>query len=139
MIEFWLIAKIYLSKSWAFIKKYWQIFVGIAYTIVVWVYFKGQTDKVKEVLKVKEDSHRKELDVLNGSHTAEIALRDGALDKYHEIIAKIEKEYKDNKEELSDKKRLEIKKLVSDNDENPSNLSKLLSERFGITHIEGEE
>tara|TARA_R110001592_G_scaffold101169_2_gene286411 strand:- start:10 stop:246 length:237 start_codon:yes stop_codon:yes gene_type:complete len=75
----------------------------------------------------------------NGSHTAEIALRDGALANYHEIIAKIEKEYKDNKEELSDKKRLEIKKLVSDNDENPSNLSKLLSERFGITHIEGEE
>ena len=100
MIEFWLIAKIYLSKSWAFIKKYWQVFVGIIYTIVVWVYFKGQTDKIKEVLKVKEDSHRKELDVLNGSHTAEIALRDGALDKYHEIIAKIEKEYKDNKEEL---------------------------------------
>ena len=136
MMEFWLVAKVWASKTWTFIKKYWQLFVGIIYTIAVWVYFKGQTDKVKEVLKVKEDAHQKELDVLNGSHAEEIALRDDALAKYHEIIAKIEKEYENKKEELSDKKRAEVKKLVAENSEDPSNLSKLLSERFGIVHIE---
>ena len=136
MMEFWLVAKVWASKTLDFIKKYWQLFVGIIYTIAVWVYFKGQADKVKEVLKVKEDAHQKELDVLNGSHAEEIALRDGALAKYHEIVAKIEKEYENKKEELSDKKREEVKKLVAENSEDPSNLSKLLAERFGITHME---
>ena len=136
MIEFWLVAKVWASKAWAFIKKYWQLFVGIIYTIAVWVYFKGQSDKVKEVLKVKEGAHQKELDVLNGSHAEEIALRDDALAKYHEIIAKIEKDYENKKEELSDKKREEVKQLVAENSEDPSNLSKLLAERFGITHME---
>jgi len=136
MMEFWLIAKVWASKAWAFIKKYWQLFAGAVYAIAVWVYFKGQADKVREVLKVKEDSHRKELDTLNSSHTEEIALRDDALAKYHEIIAKIEKDYERKKEELSEEKRAEIKKLVSENSEDPANLSKLLSERFGITHVE---
>ena len=140
MMEFWLVIKVWTSKAWAFIKKYWQIFVGLVYTISVWMYFKAQTDKVKEVLKVKEDSHRKEIDTLNVNHAEEIALRDDALEKYHQIITKIEKEYEAKKEELSDKKRAEVKKLVAENSENPSNLSKLLSERFGITHVEsGEE
>jgi hypothetical protein len=136
MMEFWLVAKVWSAKTWAFVKKYWQLFAGATYAIAVWIYFKGQANKVKEVLKVKEDSHQKELDTLNSSHAEEIALRDDALIKYREIIAKIEKQYKEKKEELSDKKREEIKKLVDENSNDPSNLSKLLSERFGITHIE---
>ncbi len=140
MMEFWLVAKIWTAKSWAFVKKYWRLFAGVIYAICVWVYFKGQADKVKEVLKVREEAHQKELDALNDNHAEEIALRDDALAKYHEIIAKIEKDYERKKEELSDAKRAEIKKLVAENSEDPANLSKLLSERFGITHVEsGEE
>jgi hypothetical protein len=138
MIEFWLVAKVWASKAWAFIKEHWQIFVGATYAIAVWVYFKAQAGKVKEVLRLKEDTHQKEIEALNGAHSHELALRDDALDKYHEIIAKIEKDYENKKEELSDKKREEVKKLVAENSEDPSNLSKLLAERFGISHI-GEE
>ena len=140
MIEFWLVTKVWSAKGWAFIKKYWHIFAGVIYGVAVWVYFKGQADKVKEVLKVKEETHQRELDAINGSHAEEIALRDDALAKYQEIIAKIEKDYENKKEELSDKKRTEVRKLVAENNEDPSNLSKLLSERFGITYVEsGEE
>ena len=140
MIEFWLVAKVWSAKVWIFIKKYWQVFAGAIYALAVWLYFKGQADKIKEVLKVEKETHQKELDTLNSSHAEEIALRDGALAKYHEIIAKIEKEYESKKQELSDKKRTEVRKLVAENSEDPSNLSKLLSERFGITYVEsGEE
>ena len=136
MIEFWLVAKVWASKTWDFIKKYWQVFAGAVYAICVWVYFKGKVDNIKEVLEVEEDTHQKEIDTLNNSHAEEIALRDDALAKYHQIIAQIEKDYENKKEELSDKKRAEVKKLVAENSEDPSNLSKLLSERFGIVHIE---
>ena len=127
----------FLKKAKDFVVKYWKIMVGIMYAIGVWVFFKGRTDKVKEVLKVKEDSHKKQIDALNDNHAEEIALRDEALDKYHEIIAKIEKEYEGKKEELTDKKREEVKKLVAENSEDPSNLAKLISDKFGIVHVEG--
>jgi len=129
----------FLKKAKDFVVKYWKILVGIVYAIGVWVFFKGRADKVKEVLKVKEDSYKKQIDSLNGSHAEEIALRDEALDKYHEIIAKIEKEYEGKKENLSEKKKEEVKKLVEENSDNPSNLAKLISDKFGIIHIEGGE
>ena len=129
----------FLKKARDFVVKYWKIIVGIVYAIGVWVFFKGRADKVKEVLKVKEDSHKKQIDALNDSHAEEIALRDEALDKYHEIIAKIEKEYEGKKENLSEKKKEEVKKLVEENSDNPSNLAKLISDKFGIIHIEGGE
>jgi F0F1-type ATP synthase membrane subunit b/b' len=127
----------FLKKAKDFVVKYWKIMVGIVYAIGVWVFFKGRADKIKEVLKVKEDSHKKQIDALNDNHAEEIALRDEALDKYHEIIAKIEKEYEGKKEELTDKKREEVKKLVAENSEDPSNLAKLISDKFGIVHVEG--
>jgi F0F1-type ATP synthase membrane subunit b/b' len=127
----------FLKKAKDFVVKYWKILVGIVYAIGVWVFFKGRADKVKDVLKVKEDSHKKQIDALNDNHAEEIALRDEALDKYHEIIAKIEKEYEGKKEELTDKKREEVKKLVAENSEDPSNLAKLISDKFGIVHVEG--
>ena len=129
----------FLKKAKDFVVKYWKILVGIIYAIGVWVFFKGRADKVKEVLKVKEDSYEKQIDSLNDSHAEEIALRDEALDKYHEIIAKIEKEYEGKKENLSEKKKEEVKKLVEENSDNPSNLAKLISDKFGIIHIEGGE
>jgi hypothetical protein len=51
MMEFWLVAKVWSAKAWAFIKKYWQLFAGAIYAIAVWVYFKGKVDNIKEVLE----------------------------------------------------------------------------------------
>ena len=53
-------------------------------------------------------------------------------------IGQAEKDYEEKKKKLSAKKREEVKQLVAENSEDPSNLSKLLAERFGISHI-GEE
>tara|TARA_Y100001972_G_C7557947_1_gene280310 strand:- start:374 stop:508 length:135 start_codon:yes stop_codon:yes gene_type:complete len=36
-------------------------------------------------------------------------------------------------------KKEEVKKLVEENSDNPSNLAKLISDKFGIIHIEGGE
>ena len=138
MIEFWMVARVWASKSWAFIKKYWQVFAGLAYALVVWLVFRGEAKRVREVLEVANKTHAEELEILNATHAKEIQLREEAVAQYEEIIAQIEKDYENKKEELSDKKREEVKQLVAENSEDPSNLSKLLAERFGISHIEGE-
>ena len=138
MIEFWLVAKIWSAKAWEFAKKYWKIFAALAYTVFVWVFFKSHADKAKAALGIKDKAHKEEVETLTSTHQKEIALRDEELARYHQIIAQIEKDYENRKEELSDKKREEVKQLVAENSEDPSNLSKLLAERFGISHI-GEE
>ena len=138
MMEFWMVARVWASKAWAFIKKYWQIFAGLVYALVVWLIFRGEAKRVREVLEVANKTHAEELEILNATHAKEIQLREEAVAQYEEIIAQIEKDYENRKEELSDKKREEVKKLVAENSEDPSNLSKLLAERFGISHI-GEE
>ena len=138
MMEFWMVAKVWASKAWAFIKKYWQIFAGLVYALVVWLVFRGEAKRVREVLEVANKTHAEELEILNATHAKEIQLREEAVAQYEEIIAQIEKDYENKKEELSDKKREEVKQLVAENSEDPSNLSKLLAERFGISHI-GEE
>ena len=138
MIEFWLVAKIWSAKVWEFAKKYWKILAAVAYTVFVWVFFKSHADKAKAALGIKDKAHKEEVETLTSTHQKEIALRDEELARYHQIIAQIEKDYENRKEELSDKKREEVKQLVAENSEDPSNLSKLLAERFGISHI-GEE
>ena len=138
MIEFWMVARVWASKAWAFIKKYLQVFAGLVYALVVWLVFRGEAKRVREVLEVANKTHAEELEILNATHAKEIQLREEAVAQYEEIIAQIEKDYKNRKEELSDKKREEVKQLVAENSEDPSNLSKLLAERFGISHI-GEE
>ena len=103
-------------------------------------FLNSKVDNIEEVLEVEKDTHQKEIDTLNDSHAEEIALRDEALDKYQQIIAKIEKKYEERKEELSEEKRAEVNKLVSKYREDPATLSRLLAERFGVTYVEsGEE
>ena len=139
MIEFGMVARVWASKAWAFIKKYWQVFAGLVYALVVWLVFRGEAKRVREVLEVANKTHAEELEILNATHAKEIQLREEAVAQYEEIIAQIEKDYENKKEELSDKKREEVKQLVAENSEDPSNLSKLLAERFGISHIGEEE
>ena len=140
MIEFWIPARLWASKAWAFIKKYWQIFAGLVYALVVWLIFRGEAKRVREVLEVANETHAEELEILNATHAKEIKLREEALSQYEQIIAKIEKKYEERKEELSEEKRAEVNKLVSKYREDPATLSRLLAERFGVTYVEsGEE
>ena len=100
MIEFWLVAKIWSAKVWEFAKKYWKILAAVAYTVFVWVFFKSHADKAKAALGIKDKAHKEEVETLTSAHQKEIALRDEELARYHQIIAQIEKDYDNRKEEL---------------------------------------
>ena len=127
------------KKTRQFIVKNWKAVIAAFYAIFVWFYFKGKSDKAKDVIKIREDSHRKQLDAIEKAHNKEIALRNEALAEYEAIIAAIRADYKEKKKRLSKKKKEEVAKLVEENKDNPSALAKQLSEKFGITYIRGEE
>ena len=94
------------KKTRQFIVKNWKAVIAAFYAIFVWFYFKGKADKAKDVIKIKEDSHKKQLDALEKAHDKEIALRDDALAEYEAIIAAIRADYKEKKKRLSKKKKV---------------------------------
>ena len=127
------------KKTKDFVVRNWKAFIAALYAIFVWFYFKAKADRAKDVIKIKEDSHKKQLDAIEKAHDKEIALRDEALAEYEAIIAAIRADYKEKKKRLSKKKKEEVARLVEENKDNPSALAEQLSEKFGITYTRGEE
>jgi hypothetical protein len=125
----------YLKKAKDFVVKYWKIFAAAVYGIGLWIYFSGKVGNIKEVIKVKEDSHKKQLDVVQEAHKQEIVLRDEALAEYNAALEAIRAEYKEKKMRLSKKRKEEVARIVEENKGNPSGLAKELSEKFGVTYV----
>ena len=125
----------YLKKAKDFVVKYWKIFAAAVYGVGLWIYFKGKVGNIKEVIKVKEDSHKRQVDTLQKAHKEEITLRDEALAEYNAVIETIRVEYKDKKMRLSKKRKEEVARIVEENKGNPSGFAKELSEKFGVTYI----
>ena len=135
----WLVVKSFFKKAWSHVKKYWKYFLAIFYGMGVWLYFRNQSENVKEVLETANSSHKKEIEVINSSHQEELKKRDNIIKKYTEVLGIIEKEYVERKKTLATKKKKEIKKLVEENLDNPSELAKLISDRFDIVYVAGGE
>jgi hypothetical protein len=135
----WLAVKTFFKKAWSYIKKYWKYFLAIFYGMGVWLYFRGQSENVREVLDVANDSHKKELEVINNIHKEEVEKRDNIIKKYTGILDIIEEEYESRRKFLDVRKKKEIKKLVEENIDNPSELAKLISDRFDIIYVAGGE
>ena len=105
------------------------------YTIILWVLFR-RPDAVSEMLQVRNDSYRKQIDTINKGHEDEIAKRNIILEKYNELITNITEEYKKDSKNLKEEQKKEIKKLVEQYHDNPDELAKLLAEEYGFAYVE---
>ena len=63
----WLAVKTFLKKSWTWLKHNWKAPAVVLYTIVLWLLFR-QKDKAHEVLKIRSESYRKQIDAINEIH-----------------------------------------------------------------------
>ena len=128
----WLAVKTFLKKALAWCKKYWQILVGAAIPIVIWLLTR-RDDDLKKVLANTIERYEKEIEAIEDSHKKELEGRDAAVDKYLETIKKIEKEYEDRSEEISSEKRAEIEKILKESQDDPEEITRRLSELTGIS------
>ena len=139
MIVFsWLAFKTFVKKTWAATKKYWKIFLGVAYGIGVFIYFRDSQKRARDLITAAEESHSKQLDIINKSHEEELKKRDEIIKKYNEIISRLEEEYASSKKTLEKEKKKEVRKLVEENIDKPDALAKMISERFGFEYV-GDE
>jgi len=131
----WIAVKTFFKKAWAWIKEYWKIPALLAYTLLMWVFFRSNSQAAQDILNTAKESHKKQVDVLNTVHKEEIEKRNKALERYNEIVKNLESEFAENEEALSEEEKREIKKIVEEHGDNTKDLAKMISERFGLQYV----
>ena len=131
----WLVAKHAIKKSLLWVKAYWYIPAVLAYTIVMVLFFKRNSEQAGKLLDATIGSYEKQLAVLNESHQAEIGKREEILANYQKVVSELESKYAEEERQITESKKKSIKKIVEKYHDDTEELSKKLAERFGVTYV----
>jgi len=130
-----LATKTFLKKSWTWLKHNWYVPAVVIYTLILWLVFRRK-DAASEVLEVRSESYKAQIDAINKAHEDEIKKRNEILEKYAEIVDKIEEKYAEDQKELDNKKKKEIKEIVEKYNDDPDAMAKLIADEFGFEYVE---
>ena len=131
-----LVFKTFLAKSWIWLKEHWQLPFLIAWSVVVWLFARRNTNAIIEVLEAKRNSYKRQVEVLRGSHNTEILKRQGLTKEYEKALEKVEREFAKKELSLSEKQKTDIKKMIAMTKGNPDEVKKKIEEEFGIKFVE---
>ena len=127
----WLSIKVFLSRAWSWCKKYWQLFIGALIPVIIWTLTRNSSKLDDVVARVRKD-HQHEIDIINKSHDAELLARAQAEKVYLETVSKIEDKSRKDFQELSLKKKKEIKQIVNEHVDNPDEITRRLADELGL-------
>ena len=99
----WLAFKKVIKRVWTWIKHYWYAPAVVIYTLVLLLVFRKR-DAAEQVLDVRNQSYKDQIDVINKSHSDEIEKRDEIIKKYIDVIGKLEEEHQDQKRRTGQQK-----------------------------------
>ena len=128
-------AVIFLSKSWAWIKKSWKLVVGliVGFLAAFFALREGPVAGGFEVLKKMRKSEE-ELDEKIDDELAAQAEREKRIDEEtQKRLAEIEEKFREKNQELEQDKKEEVKRIVRETEGDPSELAKRLSELTGLS------
>ena len=134
-MSIFLTLKKFFKKGWAFLKHNWYVPAILIYTLFLWVIFRRK-DAAFEVLKIRNDSYKAQIEAINKAHTDEIEKRNKILEKYNEVVTRIEEERSIDEKELDSKKKKEVKKIVEKYYDKPDELAKMLADKYNFKYTE---
>jgi len=125
-----IVLKSFIKKSWAWVKKNWQLVAGFLIACVLFVLSRGKVNIASYLSKAKE-SYEREIDVINRSHDMEIsAIKNAELDRQR-AVDEAKKESQRKLRDLEDKKA-EIRNDLLLKDEPEDDITERLSNITGI-------
>jgi len=131
----WLVVKTSFKKLWLWLKVNWQIPFLLAWTIVVYVLTRRNTDSLLEVIEAKRDSYERQLEILKNTHNDEILKRNNLDKKYDMILKELEEEFKEKNKIMTEKQKNDIKDVIIKSRENPDDIKKRIEEEFGFRFV----
>ena len=125
-----------LMKIYSFAKKYWQALAGFAVAVIALFSFRQKEDP-KEVLENERESNKKEIDVIK--KTDEILKNKTAKAEYlyKKALKEIEARHAELEKDLTENVRDEVKRIIEVHKEDPTEVTRRISELTGfIVHVE---
>jgi len=134
-MSFFLTFKKFIKKGWAFLKHNWYVPAVLIYTAFLWLIFRRK-DAAYKVLKIRNDSYEAQVEAINKAHAEEVDKRNKILEKYNDVVNKIEEDHSVEEKELDNKKKKEVKKIVEKYYDKPDELAKMLADKYNFKYTE---
>ena len=132
----WIAFKGFVSKSWLWLKHYWQIPLLVLWTFAVYFFARRNTEALIDVMDARKDSYDKQLKELKSRHEHEILERNRLIQEYHTAVARIEKKYEEREKRLTKKEKQRVKEIVKKSKGEPSVIKREIEKSFGFTYID---
>ena len=128
----------WLTNVWDCIKKYWQIFLGFFAAIVAMVLLRQKEDPA-EILENANEAHKKEIDAIKKSEELLKNKSAKAEYLYQKTLKEIEERHQKGQEVLSENMREEVKRIIEDHKEDPTEITRRISALTGfVVHVEDD-
>jgi long-subunit acyl-CoA synthetase (AMP-forming) len=125
-----------IKRAFAWLKEHWQIPFLAVWTLGVWILTRRNTQAIAEVLEIKDDSHKKEVEVLKDSHSDELSERDKLLEKYLKTVEEIENRNKSYKIKLREEEKLRVKEIIENAKGDDNEIKSKIEDLFGVTYTD---
>ena len=132
----WPVIKLFVKKSWLWLKTYWYFPLAIIYTLIMWLVFRKNVAATLGVLEIRSDSYKEQITTINTLHKAETEEKEKINKKFVETLEKVDVELKKNNDKLDRNKKKRIKEIVEKHSDDPERLAQLVKESFGFEIVE---
>jgi len=119
-----------LKKIWSFLKSYWYIPV----LIIVALVFRSKTNKVEEIIKAADDSHKKQLDAIEVAELNKKKEKEWIDKEYDNAIKKIEEKYSKENKTLDKKEKKFVKSVIKEWTDDPDQMAERITLEFGFEY-----
>jgi hypothetical protein len=119
-----------LKKIWSFLKSYWYIPV----LIIVALVFRSKTNKVEEIIKAADDSHKKQLDAIEVAELNKKKEKEWIDKEYDNAIKKIEEKYSKENKTLDKKEKKFVKSVIKEWTDDPEQMAERITLKFGFEY-----
>ena len=127
---------LFWKKTWSWIKHHWYFPVIIALVIIFSVSKGDSTKKLFDLMQVRRNQYKKEIDLLNKTADEKKRKVDEALQANKSALEQIEKDHDLKIKDLKVKKRKEIDQLIKSHEEDPEELAKEIAKLLEAEHVE---
>lgn len=131
-----LATKLFIKKSWLWLKTYWYFPLAFFYTVLMYIIFRKDGSAAVGALDIKSDSFKAQIKTIDAIHKAEKDEKEKINKKFIETLDKVDVELKKNNEKLDRTKKKRVKEIVEEHSQDPEKLAELVKESFGFEIME---